>query len=319
MNSTLAFLFPGQGSQSKGMLDAYAGTHAAIVSATLNEASEVLGYDMAALIRDDADEKLNLTEYTQPALLTASVAILRVWRADGGAEAAQVAGHSLGEYSALVAAASLDFADAVRLVAFRGQAMSEAVPADVGLMAAILGLDDAVVADICAQASTDDEKAWAANLNCPGQLVIAGHRPAVERAMAAAAQAGAKRTMPLAVSAPSHTPLMRPAAERMRERLQQVTLRDPDRPVWSNARAMPLDQAAEIREALIDQLVMPVRWTETIQGMRGRGIVHGVEMGPGKVLAGLVRRIERDIDVGTTAAPDQLAKSLAGLGEGGEQ
>jgi [acyl-carrier-protein] S-malonyltransferase len=316
MNSKLAFLFPGQGSQSKGMLDAYAETHDGIVSTTLSEASEALGYDMAALIRDDADEKLNLTEYTQPALLAASVAILRVWRAEGGTEAAQVAGHSLGEYSALVAAGSLDFIDAVQLVAFRGRAMSEAVPADVGLMVAILGLEDAVMADICEQASTEDEKAWAANLNCPGQLVIAGHRPAVERAMAAAAQAGAKRTMPLAVSAPSHTPLMRPAAERMRERLQQVVLRDPDRPVWSNARAVALDQAGEIREALIDQLVMPVRWTEIIQGMRERGIVHGIEMGPGKVLAGLVRRIEREIGVGTTAAPEQLAKSQADLAAG---
>ena len=310
MNSTLAFFFPGQGSQSKGMLDAYAEAHAGIVSTTLDEASEALGYDMAALIRDDADERLNRTEYTQPALLTASVAILRVWRHQGGAEAAQVAGHSLGEYSALVAAGSLDFSDAVQLVAFRGQAMSEAVPAGVGLMAAILGLDDAVMAGICEQASTENERVWAANLNCPGQLVIAGHRPAVERAMATATQAGAKRAMPLAVSAPSHTPLMQPAAERMRERLQQVALRDPDRPVWSNARALPLDQAAEIREALIDQLVMPVRWTEIIQRMRQKGIARGVEMGPGKVLAGLVRRIERDLDVGTTAAPDQLAQSL---------
>jgi [acyl-carrier-protein] S-malonyltransferase len=313
MDSKMAFFFPGQGSQSKGMLDAYAGTHAGIVSAALDEASEALGYDMGALIRDDAEDKLNLTEYTQPALLTASVAILRIWRTEGGAEAAQVAGHSLGEYSALVAAGSLGFSDAVQLVAFRGRVMSEAVPAGTGLMAAILGLDDAVVAGLCEQASTGNEKVWAANLNCPGQLVIAGHRPAVERAMAAAAQAGAKRTMPLPVSAPSHTPLMRPAAERMRARLQQVELRDPDRPVWSNARAVPLDQAEEIREALIDQLVMPVRWTEIIQHMRQQGIAHGVEIGPGKVLAGLVKRIDRDMSVGPTAAPDQLVQSLAGM------
>jgi len=310
MISNLAFFFPGQGSQSKGMLDAYAQTHAPIVSATLDEASGALGYDMGALIRDDADERLNLTEYTQPALLTASVAILRIWRAEEGDEAAHVAGHSLGEYSALVAAGSLDFADAVQLVAFRGRAMSEAVPAGTGLMAAILGLDDAVMADICEQASTESEKVWPANLNCPGQLVIAGHRPAVERAMTAASQAGAKRALPLAVSAPSHTPLMQPAADRMRERLQQVELRDPDRPVWSNARAVLLDQSAEIRDALIDQLVMPVRWTEIVRGMRKKGIACGVEMGPGKVLAGLVRRIERDMDVGTTAAPEQLRQAL---------
>jgi [acyl-carrier-protein] S-malonyltransferase len=313
MDTKMAFFFPGQGSQSKGMLDTYAVTHAGIISSALDEASEALGYDMGELIRDDAEDRLNLTKYTQPALLTASVAILRVWRAEGGSEAVQVAGHSLGEYSALVAAGSLEFSDAVRLVAFRGRAMSEAVPAGLGLMAAILGLDDEVMAGICDQASTDDEKVWAANLNCPGQLVIAGHRPAVERAMAAAAQAGAKRTMPLPVSAPSHTPLMQPAAERMRVRLQQVELRDPDRPVWSNARAVPLDQAEKIREALIDQLVMPVRWTEIIQRMRQQGIVHGVEMGPGKVLAGLVKRIDREMSVGTTAAPDQLVQSLAAM------
>ena len=315
MHSTLAFFFPGQGSQSKGMLDAHAASHPAIVAAALDEASEALGYDMAALIRDDAGERLNATEYTQPALLAASTAVLRVWRHEHGAEAAHLAGHSLGEYSALVAAGSLGFADALRLVAFRGQAMSEAVPAAVGLMAAILGLDDDVVAGLCEAASTAVEKVWPANLNCPGQLVIAGHRPAVERAMAAASAAGAKRALPLAVSAPSHTPLMQPAAERMRQRLQDVELRNPDRPVWSNARALPLDQAHEIRDALIAQLVMPVRWTETIQGMRRQGIARGVEIGPGKVLAGLVKRIERDLAVGTTAAPDQLAQALAGAGE----
>jgi [acyl-carrier-protein] S-malonyltransferase len=316
MHSTLAFFFPGQGSQSQGMLDAHAASHPAIIGATLDEASEALGYDMGALIRDDAGERLGQTEYTQPALLAASVAVLRIWRQEGGVEAAQVAGHSLGEYSALVAAGSLDFADALRLVAFRGQAMCEAVPAGHGLMAAILGLDDDAVAGICEAASNGAEKVWPANMNCPGQLVIAGHRPAVERAMAAATAAGAKRALPLAVSAPSHTPLMQPAAERMRQRLQDVALRNPDRPVWSNARALPLDRADEIRDALIAQLVMPVRWTETIRGMREQGMARGVEIGPGKVLAGLVKRIERDLAVGTTATPDQLAQALTGLGEG---
>jgi len=302
------FLFPGQGSQSKGMLDAFDGVD--IVKQTLEEASDALGYDMAALIRDDAEAKLSQTEFTQPALLTTSIAMLRLWREKGGAEASQVAGHSLGEYSALVAAGAIDFADAVELVAFRGKAMMEAVPAGVGSMAAILGLADDVVESLCIDTSNDQEKVWAANYNCPGQLVVAGHTAAVERMMVAAKEAGAKRALPLAVSAPSHTPLMQPAADAMADRLKQVTMNVPVCPVWGNASATTEQDVTKIREALVAQLVSPVRWTETVQRLASSGMSQGVEMGPGKVLSGLVKRIDRSMVVGVSITPDQLEKSL---------
>jgi [acyl-carrier-protein] S-malonyltransferase len=208
-----------------------------------------------------------------------------------------MAGHSLGEYSALVAAGAIAFEDAVTLVAFRGRAMSEAVPAGVGKMAAIIGLDDAVVAEVCEAASTGDENVWAANFNCPGQLVIAGNSAAVEKAMDAAKEAGARRALPLAVSAPSHTPLMQPAADAMKAKLAGVSVSAPTCPVWSNARAVTLANPDDIRDALVEQLVSPVLWTETIQKMAAGGVTTTVEMGPGKVLAGLVRRIEKSMGV----------------------
>lgn len=313
-----AFLFPGQGAQSKGMLNAFVASDALPVVQTLAEASEALGYDMAALIRDDVADKLRLTEFTQPALLTASVAMYRLWRELGGDAPAHMAGHSLGEYSALVAAGSIDFTTAVRLVAFRGKAMAEAVPEGEGRMAAILGLDDDVVVALCDQASTEDEKVWPANYNCPGQLVIAGHTAAVNRAMEAATRAGARRALPLAVSAPSHTPLMQPAADAMQEKLKGIELKASSCPVWSNAEALPLKDGEEIREALVRQLVTPVRWTEIIQRMRHTGISRGVEMGPGKVLTGLVKRIERDFLVWPTFSPEQMEKSLQHMRGGSE-
>lgn len=313
MQQEFVFVFPGQGSQSKGMLaDAVS---EAVVADTFAEASDALGYDMQALVLEDADGKLDQTEYTQPALLTASTALLRLWRSRGGAEAAQAAGHSLGEYSALVAAGCLDFTDAVQLVAFRGKAMSEAVPAGVGKMAAIIGLDDDKVREICAQASTAASAVWPANFNCPGQLVIAGHAAAVEKAMEACSAAGAKRALPLAVSAPSHTPLMQPAADAMARRLAEIDVRDADRPVWSNARATTLTAASDIREALVEQLVSPVRWTESVQAMAAMGITQAIEVGPGKVLAGLVRRIEKDMIVHACFSGESLEKSLQALGE----
>ncbi|NWF37358.1 ACP S-malonyltransferase [Mariprofundus sp. KV] len=302
------FLFPGQGSQSKGMLDAFDGI--SIVKDTLDEASDALGYDMAALIRDDAEDKLGQTEFTQPALLTASTAMLRLWREMGGAEPAQVAGHSLGEYSALVAAGVIAFSDAVQLVAFRGKAMSQAVPAGVGGMAAILGLADDVVEGLCAAASEQEDNVWAANYNCPGQLVVAGNAAAVDRLMVAAKEAGAKRALPLAVSAPSHTPLMQPAADAMAVRLQEITFNAPSCPVWGNASATTEQDVEKIRAALVAQLISPVRWTETIQKLAATGISRGVEMGPGKVLSGLVKRVERDMIVGVSISPDQLQNSL---------
>jgi len=303
------FLFPGQGSQSKGMLDAFDGID--VVRQTLQEASDALGYDMGALIRDDADDKLGRTEFTQPALLTASIALLRLWRELGGAEAGQVAGHSLGEYSALVAAGAIDFADAVQLVAFRGRAMTEAVPAGVGRMAAILGLADEVVEALCGSVSDEHEKVWAANYNCPGQLVVAGHAAAVERMMVAAKEAGARRALPLAVSAPSHTPLMQAAADAMATRLQEIEIHAPICPVWGNASASPEQDVAKIRAALVAQLVAPVRWTETVRKLAASGITQGVEMGPGKVLSGLVKRIDRGMLIGASLSPEQLAISLS--------
>jgi [acyl-carrier-protein] S-malonyltransferase len=306
-----AFLFPGQGSQSKGMLDAF--VDSSLVRSTLEEASDALGYDMAALIRDDVDEKLGQTEYTQPALLTASTAVLRLWREQGGREPTHVAGHSLGEYSALVAAGTLGFVDAVQLVSFRGRSMTEAVPAGVGRMAAILGLADDVLEGLCEQVSTETEQVWPVNYNCPGQLVVAGHATAVDLLIETAKQAGARRALPLAVSAPSHTPLMRSAADAMAARLQEIVFHEPSCPVWTNVDASARQGIAEIRAALVEQLVSPVRWTETIQGLRGVDVLLAVEMGPGKVLAGLGKRISRDIAVNNVLTPEQLAASIVSV------
>ena len=309
LDSQIVFLFPGQGSQSKGMLaDLIA--EESIVQNTFAQASDILGYDMVALVTEDADGKLDQTEYTQPALLTVSTALHRLWEARGGARPAQVAGHSLGEYSALVAAGALDFSDAVALVAFRGQAMSKAVPAGVGKMAAIIGLDDDTVIALCEQASDDDNKVWAANLNCPGQLVVAGHAAATERLMQAAKEAGAKRALPLAVSAPSHTPLMQDAADAIAEKLEGITINTPACPVWSNARATTLTESKDIRDALAEQLVSPVRWTEIVQQLSEQGVTQAVEMGPGKVLAGLVRRIDKNINVASVQSNDLMNKAL---------
>ncbi len=307
--STFAFLFPGQGSQSVGMLGDLLATEA-VVAQSFDEASEALGYDMRSLVANNPDGKLDQTEYTQPALLTASTALLRLWRERGGADASCAAGHSLGEYSALVAAGSISFSDAVKLVAFRGRAMTAAVPAGVGLMAAILGLDDAAIESLCAEASNADTKVWAANYNCSGQLVVAGHVAAVERLIELAKSAGAKRAMPLQVSAPSHTPLMQPAADQLQQRLADISISQPSMPVWSNALAAPLKDATAIREALVNQLISPVRWSETISKMYAQGVNQAVEMGPGKVLAGIVRRVERDMSVSATDSTDAMQKAI---------
>lgn len=309
LNQNLAFFFPGQGSQSKGMLADFLAQES-IVQDTFAEASEVLSYDMAALVLDDAEDKLNQTEYTQPILLTASTALFRVWQSRGGAMPAQMAGHSLGEYSALVAAGVLNFNEAVSLVAFRGKSMVQAVPAGIGKMAAIIGLDDEKVVELCAVASNENDKVWAANFNCPGQLVVAGHADAVERLMVVAKEAGAKRALPLAVSAPSHTPLMQAAADAMQEKLSQTVLSTPLCPVWSNARAAALDDVENIRAALVEQLVSPVRWTETVQKIASLGISSAVEMGPGKVLSGLVRRVDKNLAVASVLTSDLMDKAV---------
>jgi len=294
------------------MLALFAGE--AVVVDTFAEAADTLGYDLWSLVQDNPDGRLDQTEYTQPALLTASVALLRLWQEREGVEAGHVAGHSLGEYSALVAAGSLVFSDAVALVAFRGQQMSRAVDEGTGRMAAIIGLEDDVIAGICEDASDKAARVWAANYNCPGQVVIAGHAEAVERAMVQAKAAGARRALVLAVSAPSHTPLMQPAADAMQERLRDVQISAPDRVVWSNALAGPMKAPAEIRAALVQQLVMPVQWTRIIRQMHAEGIVMAVEMGPGKVLSGLLRRIVRDVVAGQSETPAALEHSLRLVG-----
>ena len=309
MGETQAFFFPGQGSQSKGMLADFLATEE-VVQQTFEEASDALSYDMKALVLDDAQEQLNQTEYTQPALLTASTALFRAWQARGGAMPAHMAGHSLGEYSALVAAQVLDFSDAVTLVAFRGRAMTSAVPEGVGKMAAIIGLDDARIIELCASASSDTQKVWAANLNCPGQCVVAGHAAAVENLMILAKEAGAKRALPLAVSAPSHTPLMQAAADAMRDALHDVVFSTPQAQVWSNARACALSDVDTMRDALVEQLVLPVRWTESVQAMSALGVTSGVEMGPGKVLSGLVRRIAKPLTVASVLTPELMDKAV---------
>ena len=285
----LAFVFPGQGSQSVGMMQGW--SERAEVRATFAEASDALGQDLWALVTEGPADLLNQTVNTQPAMLAADVAVWRVWQAAGGATPALLAGHSLGEYAALVAAGALNFADAVKLVRFRAEAMQAAVPEGVGAMAAILGLDDDAVRAVCADAAAG-EVVEAVNLNSPGQVVIAGNKAAVERAMALAKERGAKRALPLPVSVPSHSSLMLPAAEKLLAHLQDVTIATPTIPVLHNTDVHSHADAGAIRAALAKQLHTPVRWVETVQALKAAGIERVIECGPGKVLAGLAKRID---------------------------
>jgi [acyl-carrier-protein] S-malonyltransferase len=285
----LAFVFPGQGSQAIGMMAGFDGHPA--VRATFAEASEVLGQDLWALAAEGPDADLAQTINTQPVMLTAGIAVWRAWQAAGGPAPTVVAGHSLGEYSALVAAGALAFRDALPLVRFRARAMQEAVPAGVGAMAAILGLDDDGVVAACAEASGAGQVVEAANFNAPGQLVIAGHREAVERAIAAAKARGAKRAVLLPVSAPFHSSLLKPAADQLAARLAEVPVAAPTIPVLHNVDVQEKPTPAEIRAALARQAASPVRWAGTIEAFAGRGVTHVVECGPGRVLAGLNKRI----------------------------
>lgn len=289
-----AFVFPGQGSQSVGMLaDLYEAYP--IVQETFSEASEALGYDLWAVVESNADGRLNKTEVTQPAILTASVAIFRVLSLDPAYQQPEImAGHSLGEYSALVCAGALNFVDAVKLVALRGQAMQAAVPEGTGAMAAVIGLDDAAIALACEQ-SAGDEVVAPVNYNSPGQVVIAGNKAAVERASEACKAAGAKRVLPLPVSVPSHCALMQPAAEALAEALQSIDIRVPTTPVVHNVSVAVANSAENIREALVAQLYSPVRWTETVQHMAAIGVTELFEVGPGKVLTGLTKRIDKAV------------------------
>jgi len=305
---SFAFVFPGQGSQSVGMLDAW-GDHPA-VRETLAEASAALDEDIAALIHAGPKELLELTTNTQPVMLTAAIACYRAWRAEGGAEPAAVAGHSLGEYSALVAAGALTLADALPLVRFRAQAMQQAVPVGAGAMAAILGLDAAAVSAACATVAAETGEVVApANFNDPKQTVIAGSKSGVDRACERLKAAGAKRALLLAVSAPFHSSLMRPAAEALRERLRSVELRSPHIPVVNNIDvASPADPDA-IRDALYRQASGAVRWVEVVQALRARGLGHVLECGPGKVLSGLVKRIDPELVSMTLLDPATLKEA----------
>ena len=285
----LAFVFPGQGSQSVGMMQGWG--ERAEIRATFAEASDALGQDLWALVADGPAEVLNQTVNTQPAMLAADVAAWRAWQAQGGPNPALLAGHSLGEYAALVAADALSFVDAVKLVRFRAEAMQSAVPEGVGAMAAILGLDDEAVRAVCADAAAG-EAVEAVNLNSPGQVVIAGNKGAVERAMALAKERGAKRALPLPVSVPSHSSLMRPAAEKLLAYLQDVAMSAPRIPVLHNTDVQFHDAAAAIRAALAKQLHTPVRWVETVRALKAAGVERVIECGPGKVLAGLNKRID---------------------------
>ncbi|MGB9129931.1 MAG: ACP S-malonyltransferase [Thiobacillus sp.] len=285
----LAFVFPGQGSQSVGMMQGWG--ERAEVRATFAEASDALGQDLWALVTEGPADLLNQTVNTQPAMLAADIAAWRVWQAAGGATPALLAGHSLGEYAALVAAGALNFADAVKLVRFRAEAMQAAVPEGVGAMAAILGLDDDAVRAVCNEAAAG-EVVEAVNLNSPGQVVIAGNKAAVERAMALAKERGAKRALPLPVSVPSHSSLMLPAAEKLLAHLQDVMIAAPTIPVLHNTDVRSHADAGAIRAALAKQLHTPVRWVETVQALKAAGIDRVIECGPGKVLAGLAKRID---------------------------
>ncbi len=307
---TLAMIFPGQGSQSLGMLSALASEYA-VVEETFRQASEVLGYDLWKLVQEGPLETLNQTDRTQPAMLTAGVAVWRCWQQQGGAVPAVMAGHSLGEYTALVCAGALAFPSAVGLVAERGRRMQEAVPVGSGAMAAILGLDDQQVMELCTQAAQGEVVA-AVNFNSPGQVVIAGNHAAVERAMALAKEAGAKRALPLPVSVPSHCSLMEPAAQAFAQTLAATEFKPPAIPVIHNVDVAVHAQVDDLRSALARQLYCPVRWVETIQAMAAQGMNEFLEMGPGKVLAGLNKRIDKQLETRAVYDSDSLATALAG-------
>lgn len=303
-----AVVFPGQGSQSVGMMASFADSE--VVKSTFAEASEVLGQDLWQLVAEGPAELLSQTVNTQPVMLTCGVAVWRAWLEAGGRTPSVVAGHSLGEYAALVAAGALNFADAVGLVRFRAHAMQEAVPVGEGAMAAVLGLEPDVIDKVCAE-SAQGQIVSAANLNSPGQIVIAGHVAAVERAMSAAKDAGAKRAVLLPVSAPFHCGLMKPAAERLAEKLATIAIAEPSIPVLNNVDVKAENSPSAIRDALVRQAYSPVRWIETVQAMATQGVGAVFEFGPGKVLAGLVKRIAGDLVIESVADAGAVARVAA--------
>lgn len=306
----LALVFPGQGSQAVGMMQGFAETK--VVRDTFAEASAALGQDLWQLVATGPAEELNATVNTQPVMLTAAYAIYRAWQEAGGPAPAVVAGHSLGEYTALVAAGALAFADAVPLVRFRAQAMQDAVPLGTGAMAAILGLDDDAVRAACAEAA-QGEIVEPVNFNAPSQVVIAGHKTAVERAAVAAKARGAKRAVMLPVSAPFHSSLLKPAADRLHERMRDVTFRSPQIALVNNVDVAMVSDPALIKDALARQACNPVRWVETVQSFAAQGVTHVVECGPGRVLAGLTKRIADGLQGYAITDPASLDLSLEAL------
>jgi [acyl-carrier-protein] S-malonyltransferase len=311
MSASLAFVFPGQGSQSLAMLAEH-GAQQPLILDTFAEASEALGYDLWALTQQGPEEQLNQTDKTQPAILTASIALWRLWQAEGGAQPAFVAGHSLGEYSALVAAGCLPLAAAAKLVEHRGRLMQQAVPAGQGAMAAILGLEDAQVVAACAEAA-QGEVVSAVNFNAPGQVVIAGGAAAVARAVEACKALGAKRAMPLPVSVPSHCALMQPAAERFAEAVQAIAWQAPQITLVQNVSAAVVNDLATLQRDLLAQLYSPVRWAESIVCLAGQGVTDLVECGPGKVLSGLNKRCVKGVNIHNLETPDAFATARAAL------
>ena len=301
--SNLAFVFPGQGSQKIGMLAELAEQNP-IIEKTFNEASDVLGYDMWQLIQQGAQEDINLTQRTQPILLTCSVAIWRLWNQKQGASPSQMAGHSLGEWSALVCANVIDFADGLKIVEARGKFMQQAVPVGQGAMAAIIGLDDQAILEACTEASALGV-VDAVNFNAPGQVVIAGSNESVERAMEICKDAGAKRALPLPVSAPFHTSLMKPAADNLADMVNAVTFRSPEVPIMHNVHAQNEQDPQTIKALMLEQIYSPVKWVDCVKQLKQSGVSTLVECGPGKVLSGLAKRIDRELTaVATESAAD---------------
>jgi [acyl-carrier-protein] S-malonyltransferase len=308
MDASLAIIFPGQGSQSSGMLSELATEHSQVIE-TFDLASDVLGYDLWQLVQEGPGEELNETDKTQPAMLAAGVAVWRIWQDAGGPVPAVMAGHSLGEYTALVCAGALDFQEAVSLVEERGRCMQSAVPAGTGAMAAILGLEDAAVAAVCEEAAAGDVVS-PVNYNSPGQVVIAGHAGAVQRAIALATEAGAKRVVQLPVSVPSHCALMRPAAAQFATHLDKAEIRTPSIRVIQNVDAALHDDPDSIRDNLDRQLYSPVQWVASVQAMAGSGVTRIIEAGPGKVLTGLCKRIDKSLAAVAVFDPATLSTAL---------
>ena len=310
MNTKLAFIFPGQGSQSPGMLNDLAAEFPSILD-TFSEASDGAGVDLWRISQDNPSDQLNQTEFTQPALLAANIALWRLWQAQGGAVPAVLLGHSLGEYAALVAAGSLSLKDGAQLVRLRGQFMQAAVPAGVGSMAAVLGADDAQVELVCQQVSSVDSVVVPANYNSPGQIVIGGHSAALDLAIEALQALGIRKVIKLPVSVPSHTPLMSEAAEHLRAAIEALEWQLPNIPVIHNVDAQTKFSISDIQQALVQQLYLPVQWTQCTHALASKSVSHAVECGPGKVLSGLIKRIDKSINTYTLATPSDWQATRA--------